>query len=442
MGSLKNIVGTAAFPFVEAAMAEPGTLVNTGRSPNGLAIAGLSLAAVRELLEPPAGPCLTLSLPTHRNVPENRVDLPSYRHLVESLDMALSLSRSRDEIERLLRPFYRLASDRRFWAHTRDGLAVFGAEGWARAFLLPKPVKPLALVSTRFHTLPVLRQAAAIDRYHVLTLTSREAHIFEGRFIAGAVDPLEPLELEPVALRGVAELATQPLNRSSVIDDELLQPHRMRRQMNAAGIVHGGFRGKQDDVDTDTEIFFRHVDELIRERVSLPAGLPLVLVALPELAAVFRGLSQNRLLLEDYVPKDVHLLPVPEIAALVLPIFTADRCRRIDRECRLFELASNRGLAAGDLAGIAQAAVAGRVATLLVEEDRFEPGWLDRTTGAIHGDGEVRDDLARSGDTPAVRTEDLIGAVAETVLLHGGELLSLEHGRMPTTSGLAAIYRY
>lgn len=423
-------------------MAEPGTLVNTGRSTNGLEIAGLSLAAVRELLEPPPGPCLTLSLPTHRNVPENRVDLPSYRHLVESLDMALSLARSRDEIERLLRPFHQLASDRRFWEHTREGLAVFGAEGWARAFLLPKPVKPLALVSTRFHTLPLLRQAAAIDRFNVLTLTSREAHIYEGRFIAGAVDPLEPLELEPVPLRGVAEPAGQPLNRSSVIDDELLQPHRMRRQMNTAGTVHGGFRGKQDDIDADTEIFFRHVDELIRERVSLPGGLPLLLVALPELAAVFRGLSQNRLLLEDYVPKDVHLLPRAEIAKLVQPVFAADRCRRIDRERRLFELARDRGLAAGDLEGIARAAVAGRVATLLVEEGRFEPGWLDRTTGAIQGDGEVRDDLARTGDAPAVRTEDLFGAVAETVLLHGGEIFSLEHGRMPTDSGVAAIYRY
>jgi len=423
-------------------MAKPGTLLNTGRRTNGLSIAGLSLAAVRELLEPPAAPCLTLSLPTHRNVPDNRVDLPSFRHLVESLEMALSLSRSRDQIDHLLRPFHQLAADRRFWEHTRAGLAVFGAEGWARTFLLPNPVKPLALVSTRFHTLPLLRQAAAINRFNVLTLTSREAHIYEGRSVAGAIDLFEPLELEPVPLRGVAEPADQPLNRSSIIDNELLQPHRMRRQMNAAGTVHGGFRGKQDSIDSDTEVFFRHVDELICERVSLPGGLPLVLVALPELAAIFRGLSQNRLLLENYVGRDVQLLPQRDIARLVLPIFTANRCRRIDRERRLFALARDRGLAATDLPAIARAAAGGRVATLLVEEDRFEPGWLDRTTGEIHGDGEACDDLSRTGDTPAIRTEDIIGAVAETALLHGGEVLSLESSSMPSETGLAAIYRY
>ena len=423
-------------------MADSETLAYAGRKTNGLTVRDLSLAAVRELLTPPTPPCLTLTLPTHRNIPDNRVDLPSYRHLVESFDVALSLSRSRNQIEHLLRPFHQLASNRLFWEHTREGLAVFGAEGWAHAFLLPHPVKPLALISTHFHTLPVLRQATAIDRFNVLTLTSREARVYEGRFRAGAVDLLEPIGLDPVPLRGVAAPAEQPLARSSVIADEILQPHRMRRQMNTAGVVHGGLGSKQDDIDADTEIFFRHVDQVVRDRVSRPRGLPLVLVGLPKVVAVFRGLSQNEMLLEDAVPKDVHLLPQQELGRLVLPIFAAERSRQIDRDLRLFHLAADRGAAGIDLAAVARTAVAGRVATLLIEADRFEPGWLDRATGSIHHDGEVPPDLARSGDAPAIRTEDILGGIAETVLLHGGKVVSLERSRMPTDSGLAAIYRY
>ena len=409
---------------------------------NGLAFGGLSLAAVRDLLLPQSAPCLTLSLPTHRNVPENRVDLLSYTHLVDSLDMALSLAHPRAEIERLLRPYHQLGTDRTFWEHTRAGLIVFAADGWGRAFVLPQPVTPLAMVGTRFYTLPLLRQAAAIDRFHILTLTSREAHVYESRVIAGAVDRLEPIDLEPVPLRGVADLAAQPLQRSSVIDEELLQPHRMRRLMNAAGAIHGGFRGKQDAVTADTERFFRHVDAVIQERVSGPGGLPLVLVAQPAVAAVFRGLSQNPLLLETFVPKDGHLLPEAGLTALVLPIVTAERDRRIDREIRLFHLARDRGLATDSPAAIAQAAVSGRIATLLVEAQRFEPGWLDRSTGAIHAEGDPPVDLSRSGNSPAIRTEDLLGAIAETVLLHGGEIVSLEATRMPSETGLAAIYRH
>ncbi|MFM8986802.1 MAG: hypothetical protein ACKONH_12250 [Planctomycetia bacterium] len=91
---------------------------------------------------------------------------------------------------------------------------------------------------------------------------------------------------------------------------------------------------------------------------------------------------------------------------------------------------------------MARAAVAGQVATLLIEADRFEAGRFDRATGAIAFGGPAPGAAARSGDVPAVGGEDLFGAVAETVLLHGGTILALARNEMPTESGVAAIYRY
>ena len=49
----------------------------------------LTPAAVLAVLEPQPAPCLSLYLPTHRNVPDNTVDRPAFRHLVESLELAL-----------------------------------------------------------------------------------------------------------------------------------------------------------------------------------------------------------------------------------------------------------------------------------------------------------------------------------------------------------------
>jgi hypothetical protein len=108
----------------------------------------------------------------------------------------------------------------------------------------------------------------------------------------------------------------------------------------------------------------------------------------------------------------------------------------------LFEQARDHDLGSDDLSDIARAAVAGRVATLLIEKDRFETGRLDRQTGAIVTDGEAAGDMSRSGDRPALRQEDLFGAVAETVLLHGGGILALDRIAMPTESGVAAVFRY
>ena len=407
----------------------------------------VSVAAVRSLLEPQTPPCLSVYLPTHRNVPDNTVDQPAFRHLVEALEMALSMSHPRDRIERLLHPFRLLEGDARFWQHTRDGLAVLASDGRARVFLLQRPVPPLALVTPRFHTMPLVRIAAALARFQVLALTSREAHVFEGMIWhdaqAATVERLDPVPLAGTAGRPPAET----LARREVIDEETFQPHRVKRGTGPSGMagptaVHGGFGAKHDDIDADTEIFLRHVDQVVREQASVRSGLPLVLVAPARLAATFRGLSKNPFLIEDHIDKDPHLMPADALAAAVKPVFTAAHDRLIARHVRAYEQARDHDRAAADLSDIARAAVGGRVATLLIEADRFESGTFNRSTGAIETDGEATADRSRSGDPPAIRIADLFGALAETVLLDGGEIVALSRNAMPTESGVAAIYRW
>jgi hypothetical protein len=383
-----------------------------------LTITALSLEAVRDLLEPQPSPCLSVYLPTHRNVPDNRVDRPSFRHLVGALEMSLSAAHRRDEIDRLLRPFRLLADDQRFWEHTRDGLAVLASDGVARVFVLQRPVRPLAVVTNRFHLLPLLRIATALERFQLLALTSREARVYEGTSWHGAagrqdarptVDRLDPVPL-PAACGSVATEGR--LVRDDVIDEEILQPHRVKlgkgpSGMAAGDVVHGGFRSKQDDIDNDTEIFLRHVDEVVLREVSQPSGLPLLLVAASRLAATFRGLSKNSLLAAEYVAKDPHLLTPDDLAAAAADVFAEAREARVAREVTAFGNARDHGHASGDPADIARAAAAGRVATLFVDE-----------------------------------AEDLYGSVAETVLAKGGTVVALVRNAMPTETGLAAIYRY
>lgn len=94
-----------------------------------VAIAPLTLEAVRSLLEPSVEPCLSLYEPTHRNVPANTVDRPGFERLVDELQSAACRIAPRKTVERLLRPFRMLAADARFWRHMQDGLAVLAAGG-------------------------------------------------------------------------------------------------------------------------------------------------------------------------------------------------------------------------------------------------------------------------------------------------------------------------
>ena len=412
---------------------------------NPLSFGHLSLSVVRSLLQPHVPPCLSLYLPTHRRVPDNRVDPKAFEHLVDALEMALSASRPRREFERLLEPFRAIQSDTRFWQHTRDGLAVLASDGHAELFLLQRTVKPLALVSGRFHTMPLLRIAASIERFNVLVLTSRLASVYEATAHEGAIDRLDQVFLSTgTAPAGPGTTGT--IAREDVVDDETFQPHRVRRGLGGhglgeGGVVHGGSGSRRDVTDADTEIFLRAVDDLVWQQVTNHSGLPLVVVAPARLARIFQGLSRNRLLLGEPIATDAHLLPEHELPALVAPVCAAARAARIARDVDAFLEARDHGLGAGDLSDVARAAVAGRVATLLIEKDRFEPGRLDPITGAISGDGPPVADLSRGGG-PAATTDDLFNAVAETVLLHGGGIVALDRLAMPTESGVAAIYRY
>lgn len=390
-------------------------------------MATLSLASVRALLEPHRPPCLSLYMPTHRNVPANLVDIHQFRRLVDSLEAGLLLKHRRDEVDRLLDPFHRLDANATFWQHTLDGLAVLSSDGTAEVFRVQQPFQPLALSTDRFHTMPLVRVAASIGRFDVLALSSREARVYEG-----TTDLLDPFDLGDEAAAG----GPGTLSRWDFIDQDTFQAHRVRQRAGAMGSVHGGFGSKSDDVDADTERFFREVDRIVVDRVSNRSRLPLLLVAISEHASLFRKLSANPQLLAEGIATDPKMLEGAALVPLVRSVADAERRRRIERLVTLFSKARDEGRGSGDLSDIARAAVAGQVGTLLVEQDRIEPGKLDRATGAIEWgeDVETESGIELAGD--------LVGILAEEVLLRNGEIVSLRPIEMPTETGVAALYRY
>lgn len=104
---------------------------------------------------------------------------------------------------------------------------------------------------------------------------------------------------------------------------------------------------------------------------------------------------------------------------------------RLERLKENFTTVQARQAGSAELADVAQAAVAGRVATLLVEADRVLPGIIDRTSGSL-----------RPGDLASPDVGDMLDDLAELVLARGGEVVVVPAARMPISTGLAAVYRY
>ena len=369
-----------------------------------------------ELLVDREAPCLSLYQPTHRSHPVNQQDPIRFRNLVKTLEDSLRLKHPTHEQRQLLARFHHLAEDGGFWRHTYDGLAIFGGTSFFRVFKLQRPVDELAIVANTFHTKPLVRIVQSADRYQVLAVSRKAFRLFEGN--RDVLDEIHPSQTVSQSITDA--LKTEPT-----------EAHQGVTSQGSAGSVHHGSRSKKDEIDSDTERFFRVVDRAVLEHHSKPSGLPLILGALTEHQTPFRAISHNPHLLPQGIEINPDALSVESLRErawhVVEPIYLSAFTRLVDE----FGQAQSKWLGTDDLTSIADAAVAGRVATFLVEANRQIPGRFDRATGRL-----AFDDLAHPG------VDDLLDDVAEIVLKKGGHVVVVPADRMPTKSGAAAIYRF
>lgn len=366
-------------------------------------------------------PCLSLYQPTHRHHPGNQQDPIRFRNLVKALEESLLQQFTKDEIPPLLEPFLALAENRDFWNHTLDGLAVLGAKSIFRVYKLQRPVAALAVVADSFHTKPLVRILQSADRYQVLGLNRQEIKLFEGN--RDALDEIEPAQDVPRTI-------TQALG------DELTDPHQTVASYGGVGggqsPMHHGHGGKESEIDIDEERFFRAVDRAILEHHSQPSGLPLILAALPQHHQLFHEVSHNPFLIDESI--DIYpdtLSSIDELRRRAWQVIEPHYLARLAALVEEFGSARSKGLGHDEPSHVAKAVVDGRVATLLIEADRKVPGRIDAATGDIE-----------FNDLEHPEVDDVLDDLGALTRKMGGSIVIVPPERMPTETGIAAIYRY
>ena len=360
-------------------------------------------------------PCLSLYLPTHRTQPERRDDQTRYRQLVRHLNDSLEMAYGAEEVANLLQPFRALERDDTFWNTRRQGVAIFRAPGVFITQHLDRSVPEIAVVADNFHVKPLFRLLQTLEDYHVLCLTRESAQLFVGN--------RDGLEEVPFPTGSVLLI-------NEILGEELSDPGFSRSNSSGTNrtVPHTTI---EDEVDKDTERFFRQVDRIVMEIASRPSGLPLVVASLPEQAALFHRISRNPRLVETSLtvnPFGIELRDLVDRAWQVMQPHMIAESRML---VEAYEEAAGHADGIDGIFAIAHAAVDGRIETLFVEDSRELPGKIDEATGTV-----IFDDLR----VPDVN--DLLDDIARIVLRHGGTVIVLPSEVMPTRTGAAAILRY
>ncbi|MCF6460688.1 hypothetical protein C3E88_06460 [Clostridium sp. Cult3] len=370
-----------------------------------------------EILNAQEAPFISLYQPTHRHRPENKQDLIRYKNLVQEIEKSLEQKYPKKEIGSIMEPFYALAEDRIFWNHTFDGLAVLSAEGKCVVYNLQRPVKELAVVADSFHIKPLIRIFQSADRYHLLGLNRNEFTLYEGNRYG-----FEEVQFNPETPRTAKE----------VLGDEYTKPSVTTGTYGStgSGIFHG-HGGRKEEIDKDTEKFFRFVDRLILEEYSRPTGLPLILVSLTEHHGLFQSISHNPFLMEEGIRTAYDSLTIDELKETVWekiePLYLGKTRKLVEK----YEIARAKFLGSDDLAQVARAAFENNIDTILIEADRIVPGKVDLLTGELE-----------RGDLGDPSFDDVLDDLAEMVFKNKGEVVVLPKERMPSDTGVAAVFRY
>jgi peptide subunit release factor 1 (eRF1) len=161
-------------------------------------------------------------------------------------------------------------------------------------------------------------------------------------------------------------------------------------------------------------------------------GLPLVLAALPEHHHLFHKVNKNPLLQKDGIMVGTKSMHSEKMAEMAWEIIQQNYLLRLKELTEKFEQAKGNSNTSDSLEKIAKAMAAGRVETLLLEQNRIIPGKIiDADSGTI----EI-------GDLKNPEVGDLLDAIAQMATEKGTEVIVIPRENMPAQSGLAAIFRY
>jgi len=306
-----------------------------------------------------------------------------------------------------------------FWRHQSEGLAIFSSPVMFRHFRLPYGFQELVVVAERFHIKLLLSLLSGDGLFYVLALSQNAVRLLQ----------CSRYSVRPVTPEGVPGSLAEVLKYDEA--ERQLQFHTGTGTGTGkrAAIFHGQGVGI-DDVKDNILRYFQQVDrglhELLREEQS-----PLVIAGVDYLHSIYRQANSYSYLLQGGIQGNVDEMRAEELQeqawSVVKPYFEREQLDALNHYREIV----GTGLAADDVEQLVWAAYDGRIKTLFVALGVQQWGTLDTEQRKIH--------LYKKAEPG---TEDLLDFAAVQTLIQGGTVYAVEPEKVPSSTPVAAIFRY
>lgn len=364
------------------------------------------------LLAPHQPPCVSIYMPAERASPPADQNRVRYRDMVDKATELLNAKYTPRVCRRVVEQLEKVPRET-FGEGPRDAIAVFAAPDFLRVIDLPRPVDELVVVADSFHIKPLIRTTQFANRFSVLAFGVNDIRFAEGdqyhlteESLANVPRDIRQASLEENLRANAAgrPRAIEPLHPASPEERQLMR----------------------------IENFMRLIDQRVWENFSRDRQLPLIVFADAQHLGNFLALTRNPYTVEQGVPINAHAMPLERMREEAWKLIEHHIDEQVKRLGDQFCSAKAHHKGSDDLLDVAEAAVMGRIGTLMVDADHRIPGILHRTSGFV--EQSMKAD-GRGGD-------DVLDDLAEIVLQRAGQVYVLPHAQMPTEAGVAAVYRF
>ncbi|MCY9805956.1 hypothetical protein OXT66_00150 [Lentilactobacillus senioris] len=300
-----------------------------------------------------------------------------------------------------------------------QGLAIYVTADQINMFRLNYPAKPAFAVGDTMQVLPLLKDFQFPLAYNLVVLRKNSFHLFQiqNRVIE-----------EPEVTADTPSTLTDALGDYIPADDQQLKSAGHGRGHGAT--FKRGYDPKEESDRSDQLRYFQAVDEYVIKNFTNKDHLPVVLAAEPAVQGEFRKITKNKML------SDVRFEKIPSLKTSHKELL--DMVRNVNAQYNhltILELADRFDNATGakktltDINKIAEAAMAGSVATLFVKD------------GAYVAEKDVNHVQFDSKDTEG-HPSNLLNDLAITTTGFNGDVYVLPEEEMPVQADYAAVLRF
>lgn len=354
-------------------------------------------------------PCVSIYLPTHRHHPGTEQDRIRFKNLLTQAASLLREKHRDQDVGKFMAPVEALSTNE-FWQYQEDGLAVFCSPETCVHYRLPVSVPELVVVSSTFHTKPLIGYLNSNRHYFVLSLSQKAVRLYEG-----TPHTLSQIESQSLG-RELHGLLGDPKARAVLAADEGDDRER-------------GYKDRKKEITQ----YFRAVDRALWP-ILRDEHAPLVLAAVGYLHPLFREACRYPHVLEEGIVGNAEGMSLDGLREAAWRLVASHEKDLEGELLGQFARALKAGRASHDLREIAKAVTRGRVRVLLHEAGRMIWGHVDPDTGevAVHEKQEQQN----------TEDADIIDDLCELTLLKGGEVFEIASTDLLRGSPIGAIYRY